>query len=113
VVDHGLSSVGREINKVLPRAAGRVFEISEAAILTEIMVEAVENGSASPVRIDGISIAAKTGTAQNPAGADHGWFVAFAPAENPQVVIAIVLEHSGGPRRAMQITRSIIQHVLD
>jgi len=112
VVDHGLSSTGREINKVLPRAIGRVFEISEAALLTDIMVEAVENGSASPVRIDGISIAAKTGTAQNPAGADHGWFVAFAPADNPQVAIAIVLEHSGGPRRAMQITRSIIQHVL-
>jgi len=113
VVDHALTSIGRVTGKNMPRALGRAFDISEAALLTDIMVEAVENGSAWPARIDGVSVAAKTGTAQNAAGDDHGWFVAFAPAENPQVAVAIVLEHSGGPRRAMQMTRNIIQHVLN
>ena len=112
VVDHALTSIGRVVDKNMPQALGRVFEIREAALLTDIMIEAVENGSARPARIDGVAVAAKTGTAQNPAGDDHGWFVAFAPAENPQVAVAIVLEHSGGPSRAMQITRNIIKHVL-
>ena len=112
VVDHALTSIGRVVDKNMPRALGRAFEISEAALLTEIMIKAVESGSARPVRIDGVAVAAKTGTAQNPAGDDHGWFVAFAPAENPKVAVAIVLEHSGGPSGAMQITRNIIQYVL-
>ena len=113
VVDHALTSIGSVIGKNMPGSMGRVFDISEAALLTDIMVEAVENGSGRPARIDGVAVAAKTGTAQNAAGDDHGWFVAFAPADNPQVAVAIVLENSGGPRRAMQITRNIIQHVLN
>ena len=112
VVDHALTSVGRQTGKNMPSSMGRVFDIGEAALLTDIMVQAVTDGSAGPVRIDGVDIAAKTGTAQNAAGNDHGWFVAFAPAENPQVAVAIILEQSGGPARAMQITRNIIQHVL-
>jgi len=112
VVDHALTGIGRQTAKTMPRAAGRVFEISEAALLTEIMVQAVTDGSAHPVRIDGVAVAAKTGTAQNAAGDDHGWFVAFAPADSPRVAVAIVLEHSGGPRRAMQMTRNILLDIL-
>ncbi|MGE5485388.1 MAG: penicillin-binding protein 2 [Ignavibacteriales bacterium] len=42
-----------------------------------------------------VKVAAKTGTAENPRGADHAWFVAYAPVEAPEIAIAVVIEHGG------------------
>jgi penicillin-binding protein 2 len=42
-----------------------------------------------------IEIAGKTGTAQNPHGLDHGWFTSFAPAENPEIVVTVLVENAG------------------
>ena len=47
-------------------------------------------GSGFPVKIAG-----KTGTAENPQGRDHGWFVAYGPFENPNVVVAVIVEQGG------------------
>lgn len=52
-------------------------------------------GTATRVKIDGIDICAKTGTAQNPHGKNHSIFVAFAPMENPQIAIAVIVENAG------------------
>ena len=52
-------------------------------------------GTATRVKIDGVNICAKTGTAQNPHGKNHSIFVAFAPMENPQIAIAVVVENAG------------------
>jgi penicillin-binding protein A len=45
-------------------------------------------------RIPGVEVAGKTGSAENPSGAPHGWFVGFAPAAAPTVAVAILLENS-------------------
>ncbi len=58
------------------------------------MEAAVEWGTAQSARIPGVQVAAKTGTAQNP-GFDHGLFIAFAPAGDPQVAVVVVMEHRG------------------
>ena len=55
----------------------------------------VEEGTAVRSRIPGIHICAKTGTAQNPHGEDHSVFVAFAPRENPQIAISVIVENAG------------------
>lgn len=71
-----------------------------------------------------IEVAGKTGTAQNPFGKDHGWFIAFAPVDNPQIAVAVLMENSGyGSISAAPIASLIIekyltgevnrQHVLD
>jgi penicillin-binding protein 2 len=52
-------------------------------------------GTGSLARIPGIQVAGKTGTAQNPHGPDHAWFVGFAPFENPQIAIAVLVENAG------------------
>jgi penicillin-binding protein 2 len=53
-------------------------------------------GTASLARVPGVTVAGKTGTAQNPHGKkDHAWFVGFAPAENPKIAIAVLVENSG------------------
>lgn len=53
------------------------------------------SGTAANIKVPGINYAAKTGTAQNPHGKDHSIFVAYAPVEDPQIAIAVVVENAG------------------
>ena len=67
-----------------------------AAEVTDLMVGVVESGSGRAAAISGVGVAGKTGTAETGKDAEtHAWFIAFAPAENPQVAVAIVLENAG------------------
>ena len=54
-----------------------------------------ESGTARYSAIDSIQVAGKTGTAENPHGDDHSLFMGFAPADNPQIAIAVVVENAG------------------
>lgn len=72
---------------------------------------ALPGGTAAYV-FDGfpVSIAGKTGTAENPHGEDHGWFVAYAPFNDPTVVVAVVVEQGGfGADSAAPIARKILE----
>lgn len=68
------------------------------ALIREGMRRVVEEpgGTALRAKIPGIVSAGKTGTAQNPHGESHAWFVGFAPFENPTIAVAIMLENAGG-----------------
>jgi peptidoglycan glycosyltransferase len=89
-----------------------------AAQLTQMMVNVVENGTGSNARIPGVRVAGKTGTAQT--GNDQpavAWFVAFAPAQSPEVAVAVVVEDAGaaevsGNQLAAPIARDVIEAVL-
>jgi penicillin-binding protein 2 len=68
-------------------------------------------GTAWRARVAGLSVAGKTGTAQNPHGEDHAAFVCFAPVESPQIAIAIVVENGGeGGLTAAPIARRMLEH---
>lgn len=54
-----------------------------------------DHGTARYSRIDSISVGGKTGTAQNPHGLDHSIFMGFAPVENPQIAVAVIVENAG------------------
>ncbi len=57
-----------------------------------------------------IEIAGKTGTAENPHGKDHGWFVAYGPFDAPNVVVAVIVEQGGyGAQSAVPIGRKILE----
>lgn len=53
------------------------------------------SGTGRLAMLPDIIVAGKTGTAQNPHGEDHAWFVCFAPAENPEIVVAVLMENVG------------------
>lgn len=91
-----------------------------AETLRDMMVADVANGVASGARINGVSVAGKTGTAENgPSEPYTLWFAGFAPADDPEVVVVVVVDREGGRGEsatgnsiAAPIARKIIQAVL-
>lgn len=65
-------------------------------IIRKAMRQVVDGGTGWRAGVYGINVAGKTGTAQNPHGDDHAWFIGFAPYENPEIAIAIIIENGGG-----------------
>lgn len=65
------------------------------SILIKGLRGVVDEGTGRAARVSGIGVAGKTGTAQNPHGKDHAWFICFAPLEDPKVAIAVLVEHGG------------------
>jgi penicillin-binding protein 2 len=74
--------------------AGHDLGLTSAQLgaLRAAMVEVVETGTAIASRRLDLAIAGKTGTAQNAHGEDHGWFIGFAPADNPQIIVGAIME---------------------
>ena len=70
-----------------------------ADYIEDMMIGVVEDGTGTGAQISGITVAGKTGTAENETDKDHAWFVGYAPVENPTICVAVVLENaatSGG-----------------
>jgi peptidoglycan glycosyltransferase len=84
-----------------------------AANVTKMMIAVVQRGTGTGAQIPGIVVAGKTGTATNPLGASHSWFIAFAPADKPRVAVAIVVENGGyGADAALPIARDVLRTAL-
>jgi peptidoglycan glycosyltransferase len=100
---------------------GRAVDESVAQDVTNAMVASVASGAASNARIDGVDVAGKTGTAENGDTEPYTlWFTGFAPADDPQVAVAVVVEDGGGKGQsgsgnsiAAPIAKKIIEAVLN
>ncbi len=125
VIDAVLDAEGRELVRSEPEAAGRLgLSGSTLALLKEGMVDAAMRvspvrGTAAGVfgpsfeRRWGVTVAGKTGTHErDPASglADDGWFVCFAPAESPEIVVVVIVEQGGsGSRAAAPVARAVLE----
>ena len=79
----------------------------------EGMIGTIEAGTGKSARIQGITVAGKTGTSQNKVGDDHSIFIAFAPVENPKIAIAVFVENAGfGGSAAAPIAALIMEKYL-
>ena len=73
----------------------------------------VEHGTASASRHADLAVAGKTGTAQNPHGKDHGWFIGFAPADKPELVVGGIMEFAEhGTTVAPYVIRTLRRYLL-
>lgn len=82
-------------------------------IVVNGMEEVVTAGTATRARIDSIAVCGKTGTVENKPYKDHSVFMAFAPKENPQIAIAVIVENAGfGGTWAAPISSLMIEHYL-
>lgn len=84
-----------------------------AANVKKMMIAVVTRGTGTTARLPNVQVAGKTGTATNPHGAAHSWFVAFAPADRPRVAVAVVVENAGyGATVAAPIARNVLSVAL-
>jgi peptidoglycan glycosyltransferase len=119
-----LSSNLQVIDKPGPSVLGRAISPQVAADLTSMMEGVVTGGTGTRAQIDGVRVAGKTGTAQHGQQngkflPPHAWFTAFAPADDPKVAVAVVVEDGGGlgdaasgGRVAAPIAKAVIQAVI-
>ncbi len=96
-----------------PKVWRNAISPAAAAQVAGLMRDVVSEGTGRGARISGIPVAGKTGTAENPSGAAHAWFVCFAPADNPRIALAVVVEHGGGGGAvAAPIARELVRTYL-
>ena len=104
-----------------PTVMNQVLSAETAATMSQMMVNGVTDGAASNARIDGVNVAGKTGTAENGEGEPYIlWFTGFAPAEDPQYAISVLLEDGGGMGQtgygnllAAPIAKQVLEAVLN
>jgi len=82
-------------------------------IIIQGMADVFESGTARASRLDGLPMAGKTGTAENPHGQDHSIFMAFAPVDNPKIALAIIVENGyWGSRWAAPIASLMMEKYI-
>ncbi|OUC95696.1 peptidoglycan D,D-transpeptidase FtsI family protein [Streptosporangium minutum] len=112
-------SEGGEIESADPEEFTTAISEDTARKLQEMMVNVVNNGTANAAQIPGVTVAGKTGTAETAEGKDpHAWFISFAPAEDPKIALALMVESgsagddASGGHTAAPIAKSVMEAVL-
>ena len=97
VQPHVIEQIDDEPTGVYARKRVQSLEGYTLAFIRQAMKGVVhgEDGTGRASRVQGVQGAGKTGTAQNPHGDDHAWFVGFAPANDPEIAVAFIVENSG------------------
>jgi len=113
---------GRDFLTFGPEVYNRVMSEQNAAALTAMMVSVVQSGgTGTAAQIPGVTVAGKTGTAQTVTGASpHAWFIAFAPAQNPQIAVAVLILNGGslgdeatGGATAAPVAQAVMEAALN
>jgi peptidoglycan glycosyltransferase len=108
------------LDATTPTVFSQAVSADVAAQLRDMMVTVVKRGTGQRAAIPGVQVAGKTGTAQQGNGKPpHAWFVSFAPAKNPKVAVAVIIEDGDGSteisggRLAAPIARAVMEAVLN
>jgi penicillin-binding protein 2 len=114
----GLAGNGEAVTPYIVRASSnrkRSLGLSEKELdgLRRALIAVVERGTAVASRRTDLTVAGKTGTAQNPHGADHGWFIGFAPADKPELIVGGIMEFAEhGTTVAPYVVRTLRRYIL-
>lgn len=113
-----LDSKGKSLKKIEPKQLGEVTSKENASTMKDLMRGVVTEGTGGNAAVSGIEVSGKTGTADHKADASaqkgaHSWFTGFAPYDNPEIVISVIVEEGGvGGKKAAQVTRDLIESYL-
>lgn len=115
LVNEIINKNGKVVEKIETEIIANSVNSIIANELKEMMVEVVKSGTGKRASIKNVKVAGKTGTAQNASKKDHGWFIGFAPADDPKVSVVVMLEEEGntGGTVAAPIARELIIHALN
>jgi len=111
-----VDSEGRVVQRISPRLQSVVMKPSSAASVTAMMEAVVNEGTGVSAQIPGVQVAGKTGTAETQIAnrINNVWFIAFAPAANPRVAIAVTLQGVPGQGAAFAapVAREVMERLL-
>lgn len=114
LIDQVQSADGEEVKKFLPESFGSLMTAEESRKLNDLMVQVVTEGTGSALRDAPYQAAGKTGSAEFETGKEtHAWFTGYAPAENPKIAVAVIVEEGGsGGMTAAPIARAMFDQYL-
>ncbi|MCI9501776.1 MAG: penicillin-binding protein 2 [Hungatella sp.] len=114
LLDHVENGAGDVVKDFSPEVWGELMTLREAEILKTMMKQVVTEGTGSALRDADYTAAGKTGSAQFETGKDsHAWFTGFAPAEDPRIVVTVIVEEGGsGGQTAAPVARKIFDALL-
>jgi penicillin-binding protein 2 len=106
-----ISVDGKTVKEIKPEIYKKVdFSPDTFKIVKEGLRQTILKGTGWRANIKELAVAGKTGTAQNPQGETHAWFIGFAPYENPEVCITVFIENGGeGGEAAAPIARAMLE----
>lgn len=104
----------RRTNKFLPESYGQIMTTKEADMLGELMEAVVDYGTAYSLAGYGYSVAGKTGTAEVNDKGDNSWFIGYAPVEQPEIAICVLVENDEGYyESALPVANAVLQNYLN
>ena len=105
---------GNVVSKAQPEQWLVATKATTASELNVMMQSVVNAGTATNAALQGIQVAGKTGTAEKGDGTNLAWFIGFAPAEDPQVAVAVVIEDTQqtGGEAAAPLAAAVIKTAL-
>lgn len=112
LMDHVVNAAGETVKAFTPEAYGNLMTASEAETLGTMMRAVVTEGTGSKLKNDQYTVAGKTGSAEFETGKEtHAWFTGYAPAENPQLAVSVIVEEGGsGGAAAAPIARAVFDN---
>ncbi len=113
LVERAVNPAGEVLYQATPTPLRIPIGRRTARTVRRMMVAVVEKGFGWRAQIEGVQVGGKTGTAEVPTGDPHAWFIALAPADDPQLAIAVVVEHAGhGSQHAAPIAKTVLEAAL-
>jgi peptidoglycan glycosyltransferase len=118
LADRFVDSDGRTTKRIEPEVQSHVMSAQTAAAVRDAMVSVVQFGTGTKAQIDGVQVAGKTGTAETEIGQNTKnklWFIAFAPAQDPKVAVAVTVDNvvGFGGDVVAPIAKQIIEELLN
>ncbi|QIN81200.1 hypothetical protein GBA63_00140 [Rubrobacter tropicus] len=95
IVKQVRSPDGIILDQPSPSVRNEVLDGTTAATLNQMMQGVITTGQLTEAEIPGVEVAGKTGTAEDPPREPHSWFVSFAPADDPEIAVAVMVENGG------------------
>ncbi|NMM62271.1 penicillin-binding protein 2 [Clostridium sp. P21] len=117
LVKEVVTSKGQLVKSVQPESLGQIISTNTANTMRDFMKSVVEEGTGGNASIEGVEVCGKTGTADHQEnGKDappHSWFIGFAPYDDPQVAVAVIVENGGqGGKAAASIASEVMRTAL-
>ncbi len=113
LVDHVEYSNGKVKDQTVPKMFKEISSYNNIKTIQEMMLEVCETGTGKAAQINNYSVAGKTGTAENPEGSDHSWFVGYAPYDDPKYVVSVFLKNPSGGAKATPIAGKLFDYLLN